>query len=158
MMCQKALAILVLVAAALLNNICGKSYLSSTNESDDQIAQCEKEHSNCTECYITLVKSLMYNDENVYNLQRVFLPPTKETPVFVIVNYNFSDAGNKTWYWTEETSLLLHPIAGFQFFSLFFGNYQWRVSELNITLSSDCYGTREDYLELLTERVSICMH
>lgn len=148
------LVLALLVAAAFLHSSCSKSCLDSTDESDDKIAQCEEGKSNCTECYITLVKCLMYSDENVYNLQRVFLPPTREAPVFVIVNYDFSGEENQTWYWTEEPSLLLHPIAGFQFFSLFFGNYQWRVSELNISLPLECNDTKEDYLELLTERVS----
>lgn len=122
--------------------------------------QCEEGKTKCTECFFTLLKYLLYNDENVFQLKKTFLPPTKQSPVFVTVNYKFIPGGESwTWYWAGETSTIYHPVQGFQFFSLLFGNYQWLTSEVTVYLPIECYNGKDeknttDYFELLTQRVS----
>lgn len=112
----------------------------------------------CDECYIELVKSMMRNDQNLYNLSRTFFLPIEESPVFVLVQYQFASndstsADPKIWFWTAETKYLLHPLKGFQYFSLFFGNFQSGVGSVYLTLPLDCYNASDEFYQLLTQRV-----
>ena len=44
---------------------------------------CKPGKESCTECYLTLVKSLFRNGENVFNLSKVFTPPNLNPPEHV---------------------------------------------------------------------------
>lgn len=112
---------------------------------------CENDH--CSKCYITLVTSLMNDSDNVFNLSRAFLPPNTTSPVFVRVNYHYPGGANDTWFWSKETSALIHPIEGFQYFSLFFGNSVFQTGNVDLTLPDECANASKEAMELLTQRV-----
>ena len=48
---------------------------------------CQPGTERCTECYLTLAKSLLGNDDNIFNLSRAFTTGSHYAPSFVIVNY-----------------------------------------------------------------------
>ena len=147
-----SLSLVPLVALLVVATLLRGSIASVVGPNMPEI-DCEE--TGCSKCYITLVKNVMDNGENVYNLSRAFFPPTEEEPVFVTVNYNFEGGGHQRWYWTSQTSTFLHPLEEFQFFSLFFGDFSSRAKTVNITLPNECNNdTDERYFELLTQRVS----
>ena len=115
--------------------------------------------STCRDCYLTLVKSLFRNGTNVFNLMNVFLPPNGNPPDSVIVSYHFYNESMdiiKLWFWATTFGYFLHPLAHFQYMSLLFGKpeplHQQRV---DVTLNAtECYGVSDDFMLLLTQRVS----
>ena len=64
---------------------------------------CQPGKESCQECYLTLVKSLLGDDQNVFSLSNVFTSPIKDEPSSVVVNYHFRfDDGTDevyTWFW-----------------------------------------------------------
>ena len=59
------------------------------------IGSCKPGKENCTECYLTLVKSLLGNGDNMFNLMNVFTPPDLNPPEHVVVNYHFDGYDDK---------------------------------------------------------------
>ena len=123
---------------------------------------CQPGKESCQDCYFALVKSLLGNDENVYNLSRVSTAPDVDIPSFVIVNYHFRSNDNDTedelqrWLWAESRAYFLHPLFIFQFISLFFGNPKPIYErEVNVTFNAtECHGVKKEYMPLLTQRVN----
>ena len=119
---------------------------------------CQPGRERCTECYLTLAKSLLGNDDNVFNLSSVFTAGSHDTPSFVIVTYQFqfeNESKDETWIWAETRTYFLYPPRVFQYISLFFGNpksyYQYDVYlSLNGT---ECFGVEDKHMRLLTQRV-----
>ena len=63
--------------------------------------------------------------------------------------------GNESvWYWSASEVYLVQPLDVLQFTSLFHSNLQYRTSEVELELDRECLGTKRDYLEILTQRVS----
>lgn len=118
------------------------------------------EVNNCTECYDLLVYNVLKLDINRYNMQRIFFPPGKANPLYVIVYYRYTGEENEMnnesiWFWTEYTFYNYQPIPVLQFTSLFFTDPNFRVSELDITLDGECRNASIEYMQLLTQRVRI---
>ena len=64
--------------------------------------ECQPGKESCQDCYLELVRSLLGNDENVFNLSYVFTPPLDDSPNSVIVNYHFRNETVdyvKRWFW-----------------------------------------------------------
>ena len=85
----------------------------------EEIASCS--------CFSYLVEQVRENDENLFEIQNVFLPPNAAPPVFVVVTYRFQDAegeeiGNEVWFWSTSVFYIWQPLHVFQFTSLFFSN------------------------------------
>ena len=118
--------------------------------------QCHGDgRNNCSTCYKELVSKVLEDDENLLQVQQTFFPPLSSSPSFVTVHYNFSDGKPEIWFWSQSYFYLLHPLHVFQFTSLLFSDYNLHSSELNLTLPSNCSGSRnEEYFMLLTQRVS----
>ena len=118
-------------------------------------AECLDQSQSCDECYDTLAKSLVNMRNNKYNLRRVFYPLGKPPPVFVTVTYQYNDSSvpNQTWYWGAGVFYFFQPLEVFQFTSLFFGNADWRSSDLTLTLSAECASAPEGFMTRLTEQV-----
>lgn len=122
--------------------------------------ECQPGKESCRDCYLTLVKSLLGNDGNVFNLSRIFTTGDFDEPSFVKVNYWFQfDGINKnessTWFWAKTQTYLFHPLEIFQFISLFFGNPR-ELYETTINLSlngTECDGVNDNHMRLLTQRV-----
>ena len=104
-------------------------FLAEITATDFIFSECQANKDSCQDCYIVLVKSLLGNDGNVYNLSRAFFPPIVDPPDSVIVNYRFlNDTVDETdaWFWATVTSgvYFLHPMLIFPFISLLFGKYR----------------------------------
>ena len=124
------------------------------------IGSCKPGKENCTECYLTLVKSLLGNGDNMFNLMNVFTPPNSNPPEHVIVNYRFQNhRGSYTWFWATSFGYFLYQPAHFQFMSLFFGKPEHlHERTVEVTLPADCYGVKKEFMLLLTQRVRPTVH
>ena len=122
---------------------------------------CEPGKESCTECYLTLVKSLFRNGTNVFNLIDVFSPPNFNPPDHVIVTYHYhnddgSNCSATTWFWATTFGYFLHQPIHFQFISLLFGKPEPLYEQtVEVTLPADCYGVKDEFLRFLTHRVII---
>ena len=118
-------------------------------------AECRDQSQSCDECYDTLADSLLNMRNNKYELRRMFYPLERASPVFVTVTYQYNDSSvpNQTWYWSAGVFYFLQPLEVFQFTSLFFGNADWRSSDLTLTLSAECASAPEGFMTSLTEQV-----
>ena len=148
----------LLIIALFLSHI---NYLGA--QDDFIFGACEPGKESYQECYLTLVKELLGNDGNVFNLSYVFTSPVRDEPSAVIVNYHFrfdnDTAEPHTWFWAQTGAYILHPLFVFQFISLFFGNPKPIYEQVvHVTLNaSKCYGVQKnlEYMTLLTQRVSL---
>ena len=116
------------------------------------------ENDTCAGCYYRLVHNLLKSDTNQYNMQRAFFPPRTASPVVVTVTYQFRNMmeGNNTkvWFWTASAFCHFQPLQILQYISLFFPDLKSRAQEVELTLDSECAGANDDYMRLLTQRVS----
>ena len=146
--------------------VLGISVAVTTGESignEFTFSACQAGKETCQDCYLTLVQALLGNDENVFQLSRMFTTPDHDEPSFVIVNYHFHFDDNAiedeihTWFWAQSKTYFLHPLFIFQFITLFFGNPQSIYErEVNITINAtECHRVRKDHMLLLTQRVSL---
>ena len=140
------------------------------NSRNTTFGECQPEKESCRDCYLGLVRAVLGRDDNVFNLSQAFTPPTFDQPNSVIVNYQFVNEcldndscvhvnEIHTWFWAKSGAYLLHPLATFQFISLFFGNAQPLYErEVYVTIdATECYGVSADHMTLLTQRVSYYM-
>lgn len=122
-------------------------------------AQVDSSNS-CSTNFFQLEKNLLHSTDNRFNLLKAFYPPREARPVLVKVNYTFldtsaTDNGSMIWFWAESEFYLIQPLEIFQFTSLLFSNMPYRRNDLSIQLPSDCSLASEEYLQLLTTRVSV---
>ena len=110
----------------------------------------------CSTSYTSLAKALLDDDRNFYTMQSTFFPPISTSPVFVAVTYvyNDSDNNNKTFFWSSAVYFFFHPVRIFQFTSLLFSDPSLRYNETTLFLPEDCHGASDDFMLLLTQRVS----
>ena len=132
---------------------------TETLSNDFTVGGCAPNKNSCSECYQTLVKSLLSSDGNMLRLSQAFFPKRNNSPVFVIVRYYFGDRSNNqaaVWFWSSYVSSFIHPPHTFQYLSLFFGQPRVYYSgEVDITLDRDCANVDNDTMEFLTQRVRI---
>ena len=131
----------------------------SQGQVDFEYSRCNEGKDSCRDCYAELVRAVLGNDSNIFSLNKAFFPPTTNPAEFVAVTYHFMNESvdeSAVWFWTEQSSYLLHPLHTFQFLSLFFGKPEaFYTQEADVTLNAtDCLGVNDTYLELLTQRVS----
>ena len=121
---------------------------------------CQPGKESCRDCYNALAKSLLDNDENVFNLSTAFTAGDLDDPSLVIVNYwfqfNEEPSRVETWLWANTQTYFLLPLGMFQFISLFFGNpKRFYEKSVNFILNgTECYGAQSTHMHLLTKRVS----
>ena len=118
----------------------------------------------CSKSYKALIVNLLKNSTNFFNMQMVFFPANGTTPDFVIITYHYdSDINasspepevNKTvWFWSSAVYFFYHPIRIFQFTSLMFSDPLLQQSNLELYLPAECSKATDDYMKLLTQRVS----
>ena len=129
---------------------------------DAAAPECRDQSQSCDECYDTLADSLLNMNNNKYKLRRMFYPLERSSPVFVTVTYQYNDSSvrNRTWYWSAGVFYFLQPLEVFQFTSLFFGNPEWRSSEITLILPAECANASEEFMTELTQQVRtfLCMH
>ncbi len=107
---------------------------------------------NCS-IYMNLVSYVIEDDDNLFQVQKTFFPPNSSPPAFVTVRYNFG-IEEEVWFWSEAFFYLFHPLHIFQFTSLLFSDINLASAEVTLTLPSSCCDASEDWLMLLTQRVS----
>ena len=126
----------------------------------------EVSEADCTKCYKALVTKLLNNSANYFNLQMTFFPPNGTSPDFVIVRYNYEgDSENgtstpqhntvKVWFWSSAVYFFFHPIRIFQFTSFVFSDPLLSQSDLTLYLPASCVDASDDFMKLLTQRVSL---
>lgn len=126
-----------LITAAILMSLASMA-CSSGGEENFTFGGCEPGKETCRDCYLMLVKSLLGNGGNVFNLTNAFFPPNLNPLDVVIVTYNFrneSTDNTSHWFWATTFGYFLYPMQYFQILSLLFGKpeplYEQRV---NVTL------------------------
>ena len=128
---------------------------------DDSEDICEAEANSCSQCYTTLVKHVLMNDTNQFNIQNTFFPPYQSSPAFVTVSYEYYQDNemltNETeiWYWSISTFYIYNPLPIFQFSSLLFSDISKLTSEVTFKLDLSCRNASTKYKRLLTQRVSL---
>ena len=142
----------IAIALLLLDSLTGTSYGKGGSR---KVGDCLEGRESCSECYLTLKKSLLSSDENIQNLSAAFYPSSDNIPVFVTVTYNFNNSNcSEVWYWTTDSAYLFFEMTTFQYLSLFFSKPAAYFSQnVTLTLEEDCIGVNENMLKLLTQRV-----
>ena len=135
------------------------SFCASQGQVDFEYSRCNEGKDSCRDCYAELVRAVLGNDDNIFSLNKAFFSPRTNPAEFVVITYHFKNESmdkSEVWFWTEQSSYLLHPLHTFQFLSLFFGKPEaFYTQEANIILNAtDCWGVDDAHLELLTQRVS----
>ena len=118
----------------------------------------------CSADFFKLEEGLLRRPENRFSLLKAFYPSRQAHPVVVKVTYTFSageDAqdqgpvnGSRVWYWSESGFYLIQPLEVFQCTSLLFSNLVYRQMEVDLQLPANCSTASEEFLEILTIRVS----
>ena len=135
------------------------SECSRNDNFDDLIGQCDR-GSNCSECYQMLVISLLSKDQNLFNLSKAFFPTNSDDrPQFVTITYRFNETNEtKTWYWSQKGSFFVYPLQTFEYLSLFFGKAStFFAGGVIVTLDQECINTEEEFMQHLTQRVSLIL-
>ena len=144
----------IAIVLLLLDSLTGTSYGKGGSR---KVGDCLEGRESCSECYLTLKKSLLSSDENIQNLSAAFYPSSDNIPVFVTVTYNFNNSNcSEVWYWTTDSAYLFFEMTTFldQYLSLFFSKPAAYFSQnVMLTLEEDCIGVNENMLKLLTQRV-----
>ena len=158
---RKAIGACIFVICVLDLLFSGKAV--TANEDPD--IRCDRGNS-CNLCYKTLVDEVLSRDSNMYNLQRIFFSPYGSIPVFVTVRYHYdmNDTNyvavktdpDTIYFWSSAIYFFFHPVNIFQFTSLLFSDPALRTETLDLHLDASCNGTNEQFLTLLTQRVSLC--
>ena len=114
--------------------------------------------------FYELEGSLLRSAENRFSLLKAFYSPRQPRPVVVKITYSFSageeeeltSPGNasRVWYWSESGFYLIQPLEVFQCTSLLFSNLVYMQRELDLQLPANCSSVSEEFLEMLTSRVS----
>ena len=142
----KLVTFLILSSSHLLYSFCSAQQLGCKENS------CEK-------CFNFLVNETIYRDENQYNLQKTFFPPSGPSPPFVTVHYQYVDDNGtdlsltKVWFWSSSGYYFFDPPSVLQYTSLLFAEPAFHMGNVTLTLDSGCYNASDDYMELLTQRV-----
>ena len=114
----------------------------------------------CSTSYKSLATTLLDDDRNFYKLQATFFPPISTKPVFIAVTYMYYNNSNnvtsdtKTFFWSSAVYFFFHPVRIFQFTSLLFSDPSLRYNETILYLPEDCHDASDEFMLLLTQRVS----
>ena len=131
--------------------------------------------SDCADNIATLEDALYDSGSNLYQLHRVFIPPSTPPARFTKVTYSFYnetdefDGCNVEYVWAIGAFLFFQPPSLFRFTSLhfYYKNYHLDQEEFNLQLpyecrnlvnetlgSCSCEGDNHDLLDILTQQVS----
>jgi hypothetical protein len=100
------------------------------------------DHDDCATNLRTLEEALYESKSNLFELNRVFYPPSVPTTRVVRVNYTFGDeldaCSNVSYIWAVGEFLFLQPPTLFQYTSLFFYYPNYELTTLSIQLPIEC--------------------
>ena len=112
----------------------------------------------CSSSFHLLEADLLSRPQNRFLLSTKFFHPRDANPVIVRVDYVYEDSNDtNVWFWSESEFYFIQPLEIFLYTSLFFANQPYRQSTLTLELSPDCLNAEEQYMEILTHRVSQVM-
>ena len=101
-------------------------------------------YSDCNSNLTILELALYETGNNLFELNRVFYPPSLLTTRFVKVNYTFANevdtCTNVTYIWAVGAVLFLQPPTLFKFNSLFFYYPNNELATLSLQLPIECIG------------------
>jgi hypothetical protein len=92
----------------------------------------------------TLEEALYESENNLFQLNQIFYPPSEPTTIFIRVNYIFGDECNVTYIWAIGAFLFLQPPTLFKYTSLFFYYPSNELTTLSLQLPNEC-------MDLITE-------
>ena len=98
-------------------------------------------YSDCSSKLRTLEHALYDTEDNLFELNRVFFPPSTRTSRFIRVTYKFLDELNHcnvTYIWAIGSFLFFQPPRIFMFNSLFFNYPNNDLTDLYLTLPGEC--------------------
>lgn len=152
---------LSLVILALLMAYSNSISSESQSMQEFTFAKCEPHKEECRDCYFALVKSLLGNADNVFNLTKAFLPPNENEPEYVTVTYIFHNntmSEEKNWFWSKSVAYYIFPMGVLQMLSFYLTKDDFKYQQqVSVTLSAtECWGVNNDYMTLLTQKVSYC--
>ena len=122
----------------------------------------QEEYTNCTSNYTVLENAVFNTGDNIYQLTTTFFPPNVGNPLYVNVNYTFSNMNESVQYiWSSASLYLTIEPRTISFLSLFFCYVEEnRIVKLEIELPSQCKNLTENrasnasnFLFVLTQRV-----
>ena len=89
---------------------------------------------------------------------KAFSPPNGYEPEYVIVMYIFHNdtlREEKNWFWSKSVAYYMFPMGVLQKLSLYLTKDDQQ--QVSVTLSAtECWGVNNDYMTLLTQKVSYC--
>ena len=98
----------------------------------------------CASQMSTLEDALYETGDNIFELNKVFYPPSKRTSRFIRVTYIFldemgeDDGCNVTYIWAIGGFLFFQPPSLFELNSLFFNYPNNNLTRVKVKLPSDC--------------------
>ena len=129
--------------------------LSQCQSGADDLQPTPAAERNCTTSFTVLEENMLSHEQNRYNLLKTFYPP-RGAPTY------YGDI--HVWRLTEPVSLvlvralyLIQPLDVLQYTSLFHSNFDYREGKLDLRLAKECAETRSEFMELLTQRVSVVL-
>ena len=128
-------------------------FLTPSGAQDSPAATTEP---TCANSFHLLEADLLSRPQNRFLLSTKFFPPRDANPVIIKVDYVYEDSNfTNVWFWSESEFYFIQPLEIFLYTSLFFANQPYRQSTLTLKLSPDCLNAEEQYMRVLTQRVSI---
>ena len=156
---MKLYNMLLLLSAALLTSVAAA----------DNFSDCATQMS-------TLENALYQSGDNIFQLNRIFYPPSMRTTRFITVTYTFldqlgeegGDGCNVTYIWAVGGFLFFQPPSLFEFNSLFFNYPDNNLTNVDLQLPHECRPLvqlndsdvcsctlNSERLEILTQQVSV---
>ena len=110
------------------------------------VAELASYYSDCPIRLSTLERALFQTEDNLFELNRIFFPPSKRPSRFIRVTYRFLDEiddqdgllCNVTYIWAIGSFLFFQPPRVFMFNSLFFNYPNNDLTDLPLVLPSEC--------------------
>ena len=112
------------------------------------------QNNTCQSSFHSLEQDFLSRVDNRYKITRTFYHPRNPRPVVIKIHYSYPDGANQTWFWSESQFYLIQPLEIFQYTSLFFSNLPHRQTQVTLALSQECEGIGDEFMEVLTQRVS----
>ena len=79
--------------------------ISNNDTNDFVFGNCQPGKESCRDCFLTLVKSIFGNGDNVINLSKEFTSLIHDEPNTVVVKYHFINEtmnSRVVWFWARS--------------------------------------------------------
>ena len=128
-------------------------------------------YSDCSTSLTTLERALYETSDNIYQMNRIFFPPSTRPSRFIRVTYSFKGDNSTncavSYIWAIGIILFFQPPSVFKFNSLYFNYPNNDLTDLRLTLPNECRplvssgcndeccctNSTDDILSILTQQV-----